>query len=122
MQILQSYTQFSPASGESVTVAAPVTGGTFPLPAVDASNVALAVTNAGPSAVAVNLGTAATLPALAGMPGLFAVPAGATVLVTGPLASVVGAAIYFAVAPSPGGASLTLQRGTLATLLLAAPA
>ena len=121
MPTMQSIVQFTPASGEDVTVIAPVHGAVFALPAVDSANTALTVTNAGPAAVAVNFGTAATVPAQPNMPGLFTVQPSTTALVDGPLAAVVGTATYIAVAPSPGGAILTLQRGTATTLTLALP-
>lgn len=119
MQVLQTYAQFTPASGESATVTAPSYGGTFALPAVDSNNMALAITNAGPSAASLNFGTAANLTALPNMPGLFQVPAGVTLIVDGAAASLVGTATYVAAAPVPGGSVLTFERGTTSTLQLA---
>ncbi len=116
MSALTASTQFVPAAGETVTIAVGPSGGVFNLPAVDANNTALAITNAGPAPWRLNFGTGASLPADAAMRGLFDVPAGATVLVDGALGAVAGTATLVAVVAPQGAANLVIQRGTIATI------
>lgn len=120
MSRLAALTTFTPASGEDVSVFSPAQGGVFALPAVDGSNTAMSVSNTGMGDAFLNFGTSAEIPARADMTAsLFRVPAGATVLVDGAAASLVGTATYVAVAPTPGGCNLTFQRGSNGLLQVA---
>ena len=120
MALLASLTTFTPASGEAVTIFSPAQGGVFALPAVDGTNTAMSISNSGMGDAFLNFGTSATIPARADMvASLFRVPAGATVLVDGATASQVGTATYAGIAPTPGGCSLTFQRGTIGSLQVA---
>lgn len=116
---LSTLKSFSPAAGEDVSATIPTWGATVALPAVDVSNIAMSITNTGQGVARINFGTDATITARPDMPGLFAVEPGATVLVDGAAAGLVGTATYAAVAPGPGGCVLTFQRGSTGSLQVA---
>jgi len=119
MAILQSLTQSTPANGETVTLYVGPGGGTFAMPATDSGNTAVAITNSGNATASLDFGTVSTLPASAGMPGLFTVPVGQTVLVDGTAGTAAGTATYVSAAPQGGNAVLSVQRGTITTVQLA---
>lgn len=122
---------FTPSATETCNITGPASQ-TFAMPAVDASNTDVVLTNTGPTIITGQFGTTQSLNAVSTVsfvlsPGqqiLFTSPAIAAaspnnpaVVSTGGQASVAGSATYIAMMPQSGfgQGSATVQRGTAST-------